>query len=96
MLVLDYGFKSEEYERNAQIKQAVPPFANEVKAAKRYLTEVMRPGRYPRGSYELKHMAEDWAGEYISNGALIAAAVDLRYRVTPAGINAVIFCHLDD
>ena len=29
------------------------------------------------GSYGLKHKAERWAGDYISNGALIAAAIHL-------------------
>ena len=31
-------------------------------------------------SYGLKHKAEEWAGEYISNGALIAAAIHLGIR----------------
>lgn len=33
------------------------------------------------GSYWLKHQAERWAGDYVSNGALIAAAIHLRFRV---------------
>lgn len=32
------------------------------------------------GSYWLKHLAEVWAGEYVSNGALIAAALALGFR----------------
>jgi hypothetical protein len=32
------------------------------------------------GSYGLKHKAERWAGDYISNGALIAAAIHLGIR----------------
>ena|ERR1700722_4352528 len=32
-------------------------------------------------SYVLKHIAERWAGSYISNGALIAAALALRLVV---------------
>ena len=34
-----------------------------------------------RSSYGLKHSAEDEQGGYISNGALIAAAVDLGFRM---------------
>jgi hypothetical protein len=32
------------------------------------------------GSYWVKHLAEHWAGDYISNGALIAAALGLGYQ----------------
>lgn len=39
------------------------------------------------GSYSLKHRIENWDGDYISNGALIAAFIILgyRYRRTDAG-----------
>lgn len=30
-----------------------------------------------RSSYHLKHLVEEWAGQYISNGALIKAGVEL-------------------
>lgn len=32
------------------------------------------------GSYGFKHLAEQWAGEYVSNGAFIAAALALGFR----------------
>lgn len=34
-------------------------------------------------SYSLKHAAEQWAGEYIANGCLIAAALHLGFPVEP-------------
>lgn len=37
------------------------------------------------GSYGLKHWAEDEIGRYISNGAMIQAAIELGYRVEPYG-----------
>lgn len=42
-------------------------------------------------SYGLKHTVETWAGEYISNGAFIAAAQRLGYRIhrcVPMCVNA--------
>ena len=41
-------------------------------------------------SYLLKHVVEKWCGVYVSNGALIAAALHLRLPVKrcPAGANA--------
>ncbi|KJC44812.1 hypothetical protein UP09_14265 [Bradyrhizobium sp. LTSP885] len=36
-------------------------------------------------SYQLKHAAESWAGAYISNGALIVAAIALGLKVRSAG-----------
>jgi|GEM_PF-3152854 len=35
------------------------------------------------GSYQLKHVAERWAGDYVSNGALILAAIHCGFVVTP-------------
>lgn len=48
-----------------------------------YLQAFARPLRsfyVRRGSYGLKHSAEAWAGGYVSNGALIAAAIALGFR----------------
>lgn len=55
-------------------------------------------GRLPcRGSYGLKHLAEQWWGSrrtgkpYVSNGAMIAAALDLGLAISkPDGPNVVI------
>ena len=57
----------------------------QVQHAVRFLLERAAPresGDFNRrqGSYGLKHTAEKWAGAYISNGALIAAALALGYE----------------
>jgi hypothetical protein len=41
-------------------------------------------------SYHIKHVIEEWAGTYISNGACIAAALDLGIEIAacPGGLNA--------
>jgi len=47
-------------------------------------------------SYGLKHDAEAWAGLYITNGALVAAALILGYRAHPnAGDPNNINCHFN-
>lgn len=46
----------------------------------------MRNSRY--GSYGLKHLVEGYYGEYISNGAFIAAAEESGYEVLPDGDNS--------
>lgn len=43
-----------------------------------------------RGSYGLKHDVENWADAYISNGALIAAALGLGYEYVVSGPNVVL------
>jgi Virulence-associated protein E len=49
--------------------------ASQVEAASAFLS-LLTPTKTPRVcSYALKHVAESWNGEYVSNGALIAAAV---------------------
>jgi len=63
-----------------------PPSSVEVGLCREWITLF----GYPRatfnrkiGSYWLKHAVEHWAGEYVSNGAFIKAALDLGYRVSP-------------
>lgn len=59
---------------------------NQVCHAKTFLSKLEKTisvNRRCRGSYGLKHDAERYAGTYISNGALIAAAVELGFRVSP-------------
>lgn len=46
-----------------------------------------RNSRY--GSYGLKHLVERYYGEYISNGAFIAAAEESGYEVLPDGNNSL-------
>lgn len=43
--------------------------------------ETVEPGRRSPGSYALKHRIERWAGRYVREGALIAAAVALQVPV---------------
>ena len=45
-------------------------------------------------SYGLKHRAEEWAGRYIANGAMIAAALMLGWKVKRDpiyGLNATVW-----
>ena len=44
-----------------------------------------------RGSYGLKHVVERQVGEYVSNGAFLAAALALGYRVDRNGINGRVY-----
>lgn len=69
------------------------PVQDEVDRARAYLTTNWAPSKTNAcGSYGLKHLAED-SGAYVSNGSLIAAAIELGFRVVPDGsqINASIF-----
>lgn len=47
----------------------------------------VEPGRRSAGSYALKHRVEGWAGRYIREGALIAAAVALGVPLKRHGID---------
>jgi hypothetical protein len=49
--------------------------------AAEWLKHIPRRSSVNLGSYSLKHQAERWAGDYVSNGALIAAAVHLGFKV---------------
>jgi hypothetical protein len=44
-------------------------------------TKTIRPAR---DSYSYKHLAEDFAGEYVSNGAFIQAAILEGFRIERA------------
>ncbi len=48
-----------------------------------WLNHIPRRKTVNLGSYSLKHQAERWAGDYISNGAIIAAAIHLGFRIEP-------------
>jgi hypothetical protein len=55
----------------------------EVATAIKFLRQC-RPAIKPRfSSYGLKHVAERWSRRYVSNGALIAAAVYLDLKISP-------------
>ncbi|QDT02218.1 hypothetical protein K227x_05900 [Rubripirellula lacrimiformis] len=56
-----------------------PPTELEIAMAMDWLTSRAEPSRSPKvDSYLLKHLAENWAGFYISDGAMIAAASRLQ------------------
>jgi hypothetical protein len=46
-----------------------------------WLRHIPRRKTVNLGSYWLKHQAERWGGDYVSNGALIAAAIHLGFKV---------------
>jgi hypothetical protein len=76
-------------ERRAELEKGVDQFERAVT----WLTLVpprQSPNRRHGHSYEVKHAAQRWAGGYISNGALIAAALHLNLPIhqCPSGINA--------
>jgi hypothetical protein len=61
------------------------PAEREVALAVEYM-QMQRPLKHPRwGSYGLKHWVETWAGEYIANGAVIVAALQMGLPVEPCG-----------
>jgi hypothetical protein len=51
--------------------------------AAEWLSHIPRHKTPNLGSYFLKHQAERWTGDYVSNGALIAAAIHLGFKVEP-------------
>jgi hypothetical protein len=71
----------------------------QVERATKFLRECTKRSDRKRGySYVLKHTAEDYAGDYVSNGALIEAALRLGYRVVPEGWyspNAYVYLRVD-
>jgi hypothetical protein len=61
------------------------PAESEVALAVEYMA-MQRPLKHPRwGSYGLKHWVETWAGEYIANGAVIVAALQMGLPVEACG-----------
>lgn len=70
-----------------------PPREKEVETALAYLSQ-LKPTKQPTcGSYYLKHRAERWGRyngmePYVSNGALIEAAIRLGLTIKPLNINA--------
>jgi hypothetical protein len=62
-----------------------PDQLEEIAAAGLFLTGLptVKPGPRSLGSYTVKHLAERWAGRYIREGALIAAALALGVPLRP-------------
>ncbi len=57
--------------------------SNQVRICRAFLERCERTKTGRIGSYGLKHVIERAAGEYVSNGACIQAAVDLGIVATP-------------
>jgi hypothetical protein len=55
--------------------QHQPIVASQVDAATVFLAQLVRTKTARVCSYALKHIAEHWHGSYISNGAMITAAI---------------------
>jgi hypothetical protein len=87
------------YVAKRQPNLLTPIEEDQVKRAMRFLRECAVPHKRKKGySYTLKHIAEDYAGGYVSNGALIEAALRLGYRVVPEGWhspNAYVYLRVD-
>jgi len=70
-----------------------PPLEKQVETALAYLSQ-LKPTKQPTfSSYHLKHCAERWGKRhgmepYVSNGALIEAAIRLGLVIKPNNINA--------
>jgi len=70
-----------------------PLIDNEIQLCRQFLRENFVPLKTKtRGSYGLKHVVENAVKTYISNGALIAAAILEGYKYEQDGINAHIYC----
>jgi len=76
-----------------------PVDKNQVERAMKFLRERTVPhDRRREHSYALKHVAERYAGDYVSNGAFIEAALRLGYKVVPIDwfdINAYVYLRID-
>jgi hypothetical protein len=74
-------------------RAALLAHASQFECAVAWLSLVPKRKAVSRGhgySYTIKHVIQRWAGEYVSNGATIAAALHLGFPVLqcPATINA--------
>jgi hypothetical protein len=83
------GDRRPDFERR---RMALSGAVSEFERAVAWLSRVPKrksPNRDDGHSYGLKHAAEAWAGAYLPNGALIAAAVHLGFpiRQCPSAIN---------
>jgi hypothetical protein len=70
-----------------------PPPRPEVDTCRHWLSTRPRTANVRKAaySYRLKHEVESWAGDYVSNGALIVAAIEMGIavrRATPSSVNA--------
>ena len=73
-----------KYNKSGWEKREPPD--DEILLCVEWLEKFARPQKginHKMGSYGLKHVVENWAGSYVSNGAFIAAAMRLEYRIEP-------------
>jgi hypothetical protein len=61
------------------------PRPEEVAICRDFLDRCDRTKTARVDSYGLKHIIERWAGDYVSNGACLQAAVDLGLLIKPYG-----------
>jgi len=75
------GIEPASFDPDADLSQCVAEFSRAVDFL--CLAPKRRAVNRDFDSYGLKHGAEDWAGGYVSNGALIAGALYLGLIVEP-------------
>jgi hypothetical protein len=77
-LVYQFGFRK-SYSSGKDV-----PSPTQIEACKKWLLKYAKKKRLPRdmclGSYHLKHVVEDAIGQYVTNGALIQAAIELGFQ----------------
>lgn len=56
---------------------ATAPDSHQVDLCRTFLARCWRTKHPRQGSYWMKHVVQNWAGEYVSNGALVQAALTL-------------------
>ncbi len=62
---------------------STPPNPEEVELCRDFLRTYCKPSTKGRGSYPMKHTVERVMGQYVSNGALIVAAIMEGYEQRP-------------
>jgi hypothetical protein len=83
------GLPREERERRLRESRIhLAASVEEVATAMAFLSRCDRTRTARVGSYSLKHHAENWGelngyASYVSNGALLVAAIDLELRIAP-------------
>ena len=89
-VITDYGI----FPKGKKEKDSTAPNNHEIALCEKWLYEFAQPQKRFNerfSSYGLKHQVEKWAGEYVSNGALIFAALSLKFpvKVIDEGPNAI-------
>jgi hypothetical protein len=76
------GFERPENPNFIQYRENLrhPLCVHEFEVALAWLSYVPKVPRGGEDSYQLKHIAEDWSGVYVSNGIFIAASIHAEFR----------------